>query len=60
VIQTLQNHADLGATAVYTKVVDAQTGEAVLRLPSTWHREGEQAPDYVPGFCTIFAGVGTK
>jgi integrase len=42
VIQTLLNHADLGTTAVYTKVVDAQTGEAVLRLPSTWHREDRQ------------------
>jgi integrase/recombinase XerD len=39
VIQTLLNHADLGTTAIYTKVVDAQTGEAVLRLPSTWHQE---------------------
>lgn len=36
VIQTLLNHADLGTTAVYTKVVDAQTGAAVLRLPSHW------------------------
>lgn len=36
VIQALLNHADLGTTAVYTKVVDAQTVEAVLRLPSTW------------------------
>jgi len=36
VIQTLLNHADLGTTAIYTKVVDAQTGEAVLRLPSEW------------------------
>jgi site-specific recombinase XerD len=40
VIQILLNHADLGTTAVYTKVVDAQTGEAVLRLPSTWGTEG--------------------
>ncbi len=40
VIQTLLNHADLGATAIYTKVVDAQTGEAVLRLPSTWGQPG--------------------
>jgi integrase/recombinase XerD len=36
IIQALLNHADLGTTAVYTKVVDAQTGEAVQRLPSTW------------------------
>jgi site-specific recombinase XerD len=36
VIQTLLNHADLGTTAVYTKVVDAQTGAAVLRLPRYW------------------------
>jgi integrase/recombinase XerD len=36
VIQALLNHADLGTTAVYTKVVDAQTGEAVFRLPSSW------------------------
>jgi integrase len=36
VIQTLLNHADLGTTAVYTKVVDAQTGAAVLRLPTRW------------------------
>jgi site-specific recombinase XerD len=41
VIQTLLNHADLGTTAIYTKVVDAQTGEAVLRLPSTWQQEGK-------------------
>ena len=41
VIQTLLNHADLGTTPIYTKVVDAQTGEAVLRLPPTWHQEGE-------------------
>src|SRR5260370_1385471 len=40
VIQTLLNHADLGTTAVYTKVVDALTGEAVLRLPSVWGNEG--------------------
>ncbi len=40
VIQTLLNHADLGTTAVYTKVVDAQMGEAVLRLPSSWGKEG--------------------
>ena len=37
VIQTLLNHADLGTTAVYTKVVDAQTGAAVLRLPAHWN-----------------------
>jgi integrase/recombinase XerD len=36
VIQALLNHADLGTTAVYTKVVDAQTGAAVLRLPTKW------------------------
>ena len=36
VIQVLLNHADLGTTAIYTKVVDAQTGAAVLRLPSSW------------------------
>jgi integrase/recombinase XerD len=41
VIQTLLGHADLGTTAVYTKVVDAQTGEAVLRLPSEWNAEGK-------------------
>jgi site-specific recombinase XerD len=40
VIQTLLNHADLGTTAIYTKVVDAQTGEAVLRLPSAWGQAG--------------------
>ena len=31
-IQTLLNHADLATTAVYTKVVDAQTGAAVLLI----------------------------
>lgn len=36
VIQILLNHAYLGTTAVYTKVVDAQTGAAVLRLPTRW------------------------
>jgi site-specific recombinase XerD len=36
VIQTLLNHADLGTTAIYTKVVDAQTVAAVLRLPTRW------------------------
>jgi integrase/recombinase XerD len=36
VIQILLGHADLGTTAIYTRVVDAQTGEAVLRLPSEW------------------------
>ena len=41
VIQALLGHADLGTTAVYTKVVDAQTGEAVLRLPSYWTAEGK-------------------
>jgi len=35
VIQILLNHADLGTTAVHTKVVDAQAGEAVLRLASS-------------------------
>ena len=40
VIQTLLNHADLGTTAIYTKVVGAQTGEAVLRLPSEWGQAG--------------------
>jgi integrase len=35
------NHADLGTTAIYTKVVDAQTGEAVFRLPSTWNQESQ-------------------
>jgi len=39
VIQTLLGHADLGTTAVYTKVVDAQAGEAVLRLPLHWTAE---------------------
>jgi site-specific recombinase XerD len=38
VIQALLNHADLGTTAIYTKVVDAQTGEAVFRLPSSWEK----------------------
>jgi hypothetical protein len=28
--------ADLGTTAIYTRVVDQQTGEAVFRLPSDW------------------------
>ena len=41
VIQALLNHADLGTTAVWTKVVDAQTGEAVLRLPSSWQNEAK-------------------
>jgi len=36
VIQTLLGHADLGTTAIYTRVVDQQTGEAVFRLPSDW------------------------
>jgi len=36
VIQALLNHADLATTAVYTKVVNAQTGAAVLRLPTKW------------------------
>ena len=39
VIQALLGHADLGTTARYTKVVNAQTGEAVLRLPSAWSDE---------------------
>jgi site-specific recombinase XerD len=30
VIQALLNHANLGTTAVYTKVVNAQTGAAAL------------------------------
>jgi site-specific recombinase XerC len=34
VIQVLLNHADLSTTAVYTKVVDTQALDAVLRLPS--------------------------
>lgn len=42
VIQALLNHADLGTTAVYTKVVDAQTGAAIQRLPSTWEEEREE------------------
>jgi len=37
VIQALLNHADLGTTAVYT--VDAQTGAAIQRLPSSWENE---------------------
>ena len=36
VIQALLNHADLGTTQVYTKVVDSQLGAAVFRLPSAW------------------------
>jgi len=56
VIQILLNHADLGTTAVYAKVVDAQTGEAVLKLLSTWEQRAHNPPDYVPRFCTIFVG----
>jgi site-specific recombinase XerD len=41
VIQALLNHADLGTTAIYTKVVDAQTDEAVFRLPSSWDKTNQ-------------------
>jgi len=41
VIQNILGHADLGTTAIYTKVVDVQKGKAVLRLPSTWNQEGK-------------------
>jgi len=41
VIQALLNHADLRTTQVYTKVVNTQVGEAVLRLPAAWG-EGEE------------------
>lgn len=41
VIQALLNHADLGTTQIYTKVVNAQLGEAVLRLPSVWKPGGQ-------------------
>jgi len=54
VIQALLNHADLGPTAIYTKVGDAQTGEAVLRLPSSWEQRAHNPPDHVPKFCTSF------
>ena len=60
VIQTY--HADLGTTAVYTKVVDAQTGEAVVKAALDAAPGRGIRPDYVPGSVPSLLGrkVGTK
>jgi hypothetical protein len=41
---------------VYTKVVDAQTGEAVLRLPSDWNAGGNKLRIMYPGSGPSFWG----